>query len=365
VYIADSGNNRILIFGDPNTSPARGATAAFQIGSLGSPRGVFVSPATGEIWVTNSNSGTAVKYPTFDNLLLGITTTTTISSANVTLGLALDQNGDLFVADASNRVAIYYPTHATINAANGLTSRPLAPGMAASIYSGGIQFTSQTVALDRYPMPVTMADTQVLFNDKPVPLYFVSPGQINFLVPNGAPTSGTADILVVRASTGQVLSGGTVTMNSVSPGIFAIDSSGKTRRAAVLNQDGSVNDPTNPAARGSVISIYATGNGNIPNAPKDGDAASGLITTPLTPRIVIGSYFVDTGYPVQAGDPQDGSWVKYSGLAPGFAGLWQVNVQIPMGAAPGNQVPVAIIVNDMGSWDTSNPNNFITTIAVK
>lgn len=370
-YVVDTGNSRVLIFGDPNgnDTPAQGATAAYAISGLNSPRGVFVNLSTGEFWVTNTNSGTALKYPTFDNLITGTgQPLVSVPAANATLAVAQDSYGDLFLADTSSRVAVYYPGMTALSAANALVSRPLAPGMAASIYPLGGTFGADTEQLQAYPMPTSMAKTQVLFNDTPVPLYFVSPGQINFLVPNGAPTSGTADVQVARTDTGQVLAAGTVAMSNVSPAIFAIDSVGKVRRAAVLNQDSTVNDPTNAAARGSVIAIYGTGAGFIPGVV-DGAAApgpdKGLLTTPSQPRVVIGSCFVDNCGPLLPGDPTDGAWVKFSGLTPGIAGLWQVNVQIPMAIVPANQVAVVLVMNNVGSVDPTDTRNFVTSIAVK
>jgi uncharacterized protein (TIGR03437 family) len=369
-YVADTGNNRMVIFNDPHdpATPALGANAVYSITGLNAPRDVFVNQGTGEIWVTNTNSGTAYKYPQFDTLYTSNgQPVTTIPAANATMAVAQDQYGDLFIADSSSRVAIYYPGLTALSAANALTNRPLAPGMAASIYPLGGQFSGGEGKLTTYPMPTTLVNTQVLFNGNPAPLYYVGPTQINFFVPNGAPISGTADLQVVRTDTLQVLAAGTVSMSNVSPSVFALDSAGKLRRAAVLNQDNTVNDPTNPAARGSVIAIFGTGAGYIPGVV-DGQAASGgdggLMKTPAQPRVVIGTNFVDQ-YQTLAGDPTDSSWVKYSGLTPGIAGLWQVNVQIPMGVPPGNQTPVVLVMNNVGSTDPTNANNFVTTIAVK
>jgi hypothetical protein len=117
-----------------------------------------------------------------------------------------------------------------------------------------------------------------------------------------------------------------------------------------------------------VIAIYGTGSGFIPGVV-DGAAASGpdkgLLKTPSQPRVVIGSCFVDNCGPLLPGDPTDGSWVKFSGLTPGIAGLWQVNVQIPMAIVPANQVAVVLVMNNVGSVDPADKRNFVTAIAVK
>jgi len=375
--VADSGNNRVLVFPDPHSTntPTTGTTAFYSITGLNGPQGVYVSPSTGNIWVANTKSSTIVEYPSIENLVVlttSPTAMTTIPAAWLTLAVTQDQFGALYAADASNRVAIYFPApKAIVNGANFLTTHPLAPGTWASIFPQGNQLSADTASFSSYPLPTTLADTEVTLNGNPVPLSFVSPGQINFFTPNSAPTSGTAEVNVVQASTGQVIASGLVPMNSVSPGIFAIDSSGTLRRAAVINQDNTLNDPSNPAKRGSIISIYATGYGALPDAPPDGtpapDASSGLITIPTDSQaVVINGYYPDQ-FTLQPGDPSDGQFIKYSGLAPGFVGLWQINFQIPMGVPPGSQIPLAIVLNGYASWDNPSVNSqsFITTIAVK
>ncbi len=225
-------------------------------------------------------------------------------------------------------------------------------------------------ALTGYPMPTTLADEQVIFNGAAAPLYFVSPGQVNFFVPMSAPVTGTADVEIVQVSTGQVLGAASVAMAPVSPAIFCGASggclpNGGFYQAAVLNQDYSVNSATNPAARGSVIQVFCTGQGALNNAPADGAAAPGpriLATTPQTPRVAIGTCFVDE-WPVQCGDPTNGQWVIYSGLAPDYAGLWQIDVYVPMVTLPGAQVPIGIQYDGVGSANLSSL--FHLTIAVK
>ena len=55
---------------------------------------------------------------------------------------------------------------------------------------------------------------------------------------------------------------------------------GKNRQAALINADGTVNSPTNRAARGTYVSLYATGQGFVPGAPPDGE----LVTGTFAPR---------------------------------------------------------------------------------
>jgi uncharacterized protein (TIGR03437 family) len=124
----------------------------------------------------------------------------------------------------------------------------------------------------------------------------------------------------------------------------------------VLNQDNTVNSPSNPAARGSYISIYATGQGYVPGAPSDG-SSPGALPSPATLTVFINSIDVN-GY------GEAGQHIQYSGLDQ-YPGIWQINVLIPQGVAPSSQTPLTgsatllnIIVNgtaniDLGlGWDT-------------
>jgi uncharacterized protein (TIGR03437 family) len=380
VYVTDPGNGRVQIFADPNNplTPAASADAILTLPNLTNPQSIFVNQSTGEIWVGTvaSNVAVAARYPKYDTLQLNPASTGSVQVAGAALALAQDQYGDLFVSDAYSRVAVYYQGLGGENSQATYPGQPLAPGVIASLYASASQTQFATssmpsggVSLTAYPMPLTLADEQVMFNGAPAPLYFAGPSQINFVVPIGAPTTGFADVEVVQASTGQVLGASNLPMNAVSPAIFCGASggcllNGGFYQAAVLNQDNTVNSATNQAARGSVIQIFCTGQGALNNAPADGAPAgtSPLSTTPQTPRVAIGSCFVDD-CPTLPGDPTNGKWVGYSGLAPGFAGLWQINVQIPMATVPGAQVPIAIQYDGVGSANLSS--GFHLTIAVK
>ena len=194
---------------------------------------------------------------------------------------------------------------------------------------------SQTATPAQIPFPTTLCDTQVLFNGVPAPLYLVSPTQINFYIPMGAPTSGLADVQVVRQSTGQVLGATYIHMNTVAPALFMPGNAiGTSRQAVAINYaDGTVNSPTNPAARGSYVELFGTGQGFIAGAPgspgsslPDGTPAplSPLFYSADTPRVFLGADYLDC-----AGCLQGNGQVQFSGLAPGLMGVWQINIQIP------------------------------------
>lgn len=397
IYVADSGNNRIIIFPDPHpsTTPSAGARASLQIPGLNSPQGVFVNKLTGEIWAANTNGSQSVRWANYQAVQFGNSATAVIPDCRTAgcpsgdlafaiLALATDQYGDLFVADSANRVAFFYQGLQARNAASLLPStdwtqgsvripgRPLAPGMAATICPPGVvtcdpatpaQFGTQTTSFTDIPnltsLPTTMGDIQVILNGTPAPLYYVSPGQINFYVSMNAPTTGTADVQVVQASTGQVLGAASVPMNVVSPAVFMVTYTGALRQPAVLNQDNTLNSPTNPAARGSYISIYATGQGYVPGAPPDGFPSTGLVpTVGRLPEVFISGCFVDDSNCTH----ETGEHIQYSGLAPAAVGLWQINVLVPMNTGVGNQVPFAVVLNGVNNYD---PAVFKTVLAIK
>jgi uncharacterized protein (TIGR03437 family) len=198
-------------------------------------------------------------------------------------------------------------------------------------------------------------DVQVLVNDEAAPLYYVSPLQVNFLVPMNAPQSGEGEIQVIRQSTGQVLAVARLPFDRVSPALFVADGQAEGPLAA-LNEDNTVNSASNPIAVGQVIQLFGTGQGFVPNAPPDGTPPSGPIDTQERPRVVMGSDFV----------PDEN--ILYSGLAPSLVGVWQLNVRVPQNVAPGSAVDVVVQLRSVNS--NTPPAGFPrprlrTTIAVR
>ncbi len=341
LYVADTGNGRISLF---NRAPAagNGPGAALTLTSgLTSPRGVNVNLATGDIWVADPGASAAVRYPNF-NALIG----TGNLSANATLtdfaplAIAEDNWGNIFVADDANRVLIYYPGLSALNAANflGQTSKPLAfpmaPGLIAALYStgGASQFGTTSASATTVPLPKTLNGIQVLVNNTPSALFYAGPDQINFVIPSNAPQSGTADLQVVETATGRVLGDTTIAMFDVSPGVFTQRAIG-SGDGVIANQDGTLNTSANPAAAGSIVTIYMTGQGYVPGMPADGDIANAALKTPYTPSIYVGGANL-----VPAAN------ILYSGLAPTLVGVWQINVKIPQDAISTPTSPVQVLV---------------------
>ena len=319
LYVADTANHRVSIWPSaPGESPGTPA-AQTLVNGLNSPVGMYVSPATNDIWVGDT-AGASVRFSPYNALeSTGFAPNATLPDAYSPLALAADGWGDLFVADGANRVIIYYPGLSPVNGASFLGGTVLAPGMISSLFSLGNtnQFGGQSTSAPagKFPLPSTLNNVQVLFNGTAVPLFYAGPSQINFLVPAGAPQSGFIDLQVQDTTSGRVLGDSTIQMNAVFPGLFS-DTGNGIGTVAALNQDNTINGPTNPATAGQIIQMFGTGQGFVAGAPADGYGATAVQTA--TPPIV----FI-------AGMPVDPSAVKYSGLAPGLSGVWQINVAIP------------------------------------
>ncbi len=178
----------------------------------------------------------------------------------------------------------------------------------------------------------TLAGTQVLFDGTPAPLIYTSAGQVAAIVPYEI--AGNASTVVQVVYQGVLSNAVNLRVTSANPAIFTLNSQ---NQGAILNQDGSINSSGNGAEPGSIVSIYATGGGQLKPAGVDGQITSptSLSTTVLATQVEI------------AGQTEG---VLYAGDAPGLAsGVLQVNAQVPSSAAHGTQVPVILMVGSAAS----------------
>jgi adhesin/invasin len=277
------------------------ATATTLVGS----NWLSISPTSGVTPSTLTVSAASASLA--KGIYLGNITITALTSAN-----PINSPQSLLVALAVS---------APVIGQNGIVD---GAGFASVISSGGIaslfgtNLAASTASAAAVPLPTTLGGTQVLVNGVPAPLFYVSPTQINFQMP---PEPVGASMAVTVVSGGITSLQATVGIAAAGPGIFTVNSNGQGQ-GAVLNQDYSVNSAQNPAAAGSVIQIFASGLGltNPPIAAGQPGSASPLDFTVNTPVVTI------------AGVP---ATVLFSGLAPTFVGLYQVNVQVPTGTASG------------------------------
>ena len=220
---------------------------------------------------------------------------------------------------------------------------PLAPGEIIAVFGSGIGPAPASLALDSDGKISTSGGAQLLINGLPAPLIYASVGQLTAVVPYEAGTAGTATIQAV--SNGIKSDIWELPLAPSAPGIFTLDATG-VGRAAALNEGYTVNDPSNPVLRGTLVQIYATGEGELsPPGVTGGVTADGDVKKPvLDISVNIGG----VNAPVQ-----------FAGAAPELiAGVLAVNAIVPDTVAPGPEVPVSISIGGVASQRA-------VTIAVK
>ena len=356
VLVADSSNGRVQIF-DQAANLSNFATPLISLGGFSLPLSIGMGTA-GDFWVADFNASRLVHYPSVPNLPLANDDSDTSFTAIAPHSAFVDPYNNLLVTDGINRVLYFAPQVAYQNAAN-FSSRPLAAGTVAALYpvlnTNSIANGTAIAPAYQFPLPPMLSDTQVTVNGVPAPLYFVSPGQDNVILPQVLPITGTANLLVIRPSTGQILGAAELALQTTSPGLFTANGTGSGQLAAVNFQDGTINGPTHPVVRGQYLILYGTGVGPVPNPPTDGTAASGQPASDLPQVYVASSGAATLPAFIQAN-------VNFSGLAPGFAGIWQINVQIPPNAQSGSAVVIKVYEKDIPNLDQSSA--LTTTIAV-
>jgi uncharacterized protein (TIGR03437 family) len=201
--------------------------------------------------------------------------------------------------------ATAFTANAVLNAA---TFAPgIAPGGLFSIFGAGLFGSS--------------ANTTVKFGSESATLILKSPFQLNGQVPGDlAPGSYPVTIQSAWGSVTQ-----TVSVSPTSPGIFVVSqetgtTAGNRIVGAVINPDGTLNDLGTPAHRGDVLVVYCTNLGAV-------QPQGNLYVTVNPVTVVLNSVELP---------------VQYAGLTPGFIGLYQVNVAIPVGTAPGSSLSLTV-----------------------
>ena len=180
------------------------------------------------------------------------------------------------------------------------------------------------------PLPTSLGGVTVSLGGRAAPLLYVGPSQINFQVPYETPP-GTSTLVVT--ANGVAGSPAPVTVAAAAPGMFVYGNNW----AVVLNQDYSLNGPSNPAKAGSYVMLYGTGAGAAVPAVPTGSAA------PASPLSTVTNVTATVnGVPAA---------VAFQGLAPGFVGLLQVNLQVP--ELPSGTYPVQITAGGVKSNSAS------------
>ena len=212
--------------------------------------------------------------------------------------------------------------------AAGFGGGPISPGGVIALF--GENLAGDVAGASSVPLPRNLDGVEVWFNDRPAPLFFVSSGQINAqvpwelqdpIVPYEIDTARTVQVAVKR--NGVVSRGVTLDLEPFRPGIFQIAGAGPV---VVNNRTGRVVTAEEPARKGDVLIIYASGLGAVgPMAGTGEGSPGGPLAVGTFP--VIGLF--------AGGGGEIGVPALFSGLAPGFVGVFQVNVQVPDNAPSG------------------------------
>ncbi|MBI3664985.1 MAG: carboxypeptidase regulatory-like domain-containing protein [Acidobacteria bacterium] len=230
-----------------------------------------------------------------------------------------------------------FPSNGVVSAASyAFAGGAAVPGEIVSIFGVGMGPASGVQAgLDFITgrLSAQVAGVVVTFNGVRAPLYFVRQDQINAQVPFEMAGQSSANVIVSYQSVGSAPVA--IPLGQARPGIFTKDSSGKGQ-GAILNQDGTVADSNHPASRGSVITVYATGQGEI-QPP--------LATGELAPRSTL-SVVTQAKSATMGGRP---AALLFAGMAPDYAGLLQVNLAVPADAPVGPNVPVVLNIGGISS----------------
>ncbi|HXA49349.1 MAG TPA: hypothetical protein VNV86_03555 [Candidatus Acidoferrum sp.] len=287
-------------------------------------------PATAPWLAVTPTSGTAP-----GNISVSVTPGT-LTAGSYTASITVTSSSaltPLTIPVTFNVVQIPKPVVSAIGNAASYSTGSISPGENIVIFGTGVgpaAITTGTVTNGVWSN--TVGNTRVLFDGVPAPVIYASSTQTSVMVPygvNGRPTTS-----VVVEFTGVQSTPLTYNVVAASPGIYTLNQQG-TGPGAVINQDGvTVNSPNTPAAHGSFVSVYMTGEGQTAPPGVDGAVIPPVLSSLKNPVL-----------PVTATVGGVQATVVYAGSAAGLiSGVMQVNLIIPAGAPTGGAVPIVVTV---------------------
>lgn len=235
------------------------------------------------------------------------------------------------IAEAAepNRQTPVYTAASIVNAATNEPG-PLAPLALVSLYGKDLAVTSRAISPDDVRnglLPTTLIGTgvSISIDNVVVPILFVSPAQVNFLIPGNIRTGRRQLRLLSNGKSGPDVE---VVIADTSPGLFQMDPTAVIATRA----DGTLITPQAPASPGDVLVIYAAGLGAT------SPAVTGLSIPNAAASISARSQFA-----VLLNDqPVPDENILYAGVTPGFAGLYQINCRLPESTPPDPEIRVRL-----------------------
>jgi uncharacterized protein (TIGR03437 family) len=310
-----------------------------------------VSPSSGAMTLSSS-SGSLYTYTAqvkvqINPLFAGFGTAQQTS-------LQFSINGAPAVLPLTVNVGVVPRVNGIVNAAISGAAVPfvIAPGGYITIYGTNLSNSSTDTSAASLPLSDMLNGTQVTIGELPMPLLYASSGQINALVPQELGPNNSYP-LVVMTGTGSTASA-TVMVQELQPGIYTADQSGSGAGIVTNALTGQLINAANPAHAFDYLSVFCTGLGPLvgPNGqlePADGAAAPTTVTFQTIAKVSVTIGGVDAP-------------VLFSGLAPGFAGLYQVNIQVPaVSVSDAASLVIKATDSQTGAAGQSNP----VTIAVQ
>jgi uncharacterized protein (TIGR03437 family) len=254
--------------------------------------------------------------------------------------IVVDPSGNVYFSDSGNDIVRWLQPQSpaikgggVVNAASFTAN--FSPGALATVFGTNFTGAGLNASAPSLPLASSLGGVSVQVNGVSAPVLYASTTQINFQIP-WETKPGSAAVLV--STNGFASAAVNITVLAAAPELFVQGS-----HAAALNSDFSLNSSSNPTKAGGTILAYLTGAGAVSNQPADGAAAGSNPISDVTSAVTatIGGQTAD---------------VSFAGLAPGFVGLWQVNVVVPAGVAQGD-LPLTVSVGGQ----TSNSANVSVT----
>jgi len=229
------------------------------------------------------------------------------------------------------------PLGGVVNGASFAAGADVAPGEIVSVFGTNLAASDNNQA--GLPLPTTLAGAKLIIGGIDAPLFYSSTGQVNAQIPFEMIPGSQPQVVAHVISAAGVESDAvpeTISIGAAHPGIFLAAESGAPNQGAILNAANVLVDAANPTTAGSVIVIFATGLGATTPASATGQpAATGSVNVPVS--VNVGTVAIPAAN------------IQYAGPTPTYVGLYQVNVVLPPGIAPGPTVPVMITQNGVAS----------------